>query len=146
VGYIIVDEKVTLCWISEGIGCKNVNLNLLTMKSEEGLEKRSMNVILVRNGTTKWSALKMFLRKDLHTWVRWNWRLLYSYEFRERERERGRERESARACFLLRSFYHLRSRCNFHREVSFLPTRNVFYVIFSIIIPIPPFLQRLDNP
>jgi hypothetical protein len=42
---MIVDEKVALYWISEDIGGKNVSLNLLTMKSEEGLEKRSMKVI-----------------------------------------------------------------------------------------------------
>jgi hypothetical protein len=36
VGNILVDGKITLCWISEGTECKNVNLNLLTMTSEAG--------------------------------------------------------------------------------------------------------------
>ena len=44
-GNVIVGENITLYWLSGDIGCKNVNLNSLTMKSEEGLEKRSMNVI-----------------------------------------------------------------------------------------------------
>ena len=49
-GNVIVDEKITLYWISEDKECQNVNLNLLTVKSDEGLEKRSMNV--TRNWTT----------------------------------------------------------------------------------------------